>query len=87
MILMTAVLLSLAHDVREAALDVKALRRKIKEAGARAWEWMPAEANARERMVRLSREQPADQESLSSRQTPPPKPGEGFLKLARGAKG
>jgi hypothetical protein len=76
------VLLSLARDVREAALDVKALRRKIKEAGERAWEWFPAEANARERMVRLSREHPVDEEALSRRQTPPPKPGEGFLKLA-----
>jgi hypothetical protein len=82
MILMTAVLLSLAHDVREAALDVKALRRKIKEAGERAWEWMPAEANARERMVRLSRERSFDEDALSNQQTPPPKPGEGFLKLA-----
>jgi len=79
---MTAVVLSLAPNVREAALDLKALRRKIKEAGERAWEWMPAEANARERMMCLSREQPVDEEALSRRQTPPPKPGEGFLKLA-----
>jgi hypothetical protein len=75
-------ILSLNAEVREAALDLKALRRKIKEAGERAYEWFPAEANARQRMVCLSREQPVDQEALSDRQTPPPKPGEGFLKLA-----
>jgi hypothetical protein len=79
---MNAMILSLSPDVREAALDLKALRRKIREAGERAYEWFPAETNARERMVCLSREQPVDQEKLSSRQTPPPKPGEGFLKLA-----
>jgi hypothetical protein len=79
---MSAVILSLGPDVREAALDVKALRRKIKEAGDRAYEWFPAEANARERMVSLSRGQPVDQDALSIRQTPPPKPGQGFLKLA-----
>ena len=45
------------------------------------------EANARERMVCLSREQPIDEKALSSRQTPPPKPGEGFLKLARTSRG
>ena len=75
-------ILSLSPEVREAALDLKALRRKIKEAGQRAYEWFPAEANARERMISLSREQRPDEEALSSRQTPPPKPGEGFLKLA-----
>ena len=44
-------ILSLSPEVREAALDLKALRRKIKEAGERAYEWFPAEANARERMI------------------------------------
>jgi hypothetical protein len=63
------------------------LRRKIKEAGERAYEWFPAAANARERMISLSREQRFDEEALSSRQTPPPKPGEGFLKLALSSKG
>ena len=48
---------------------------------------MPAEANARQRMLCLSLEQTVDQEALSSHQTPPPKPGEGFLKLARSSKG
>jgi hypothetical protein len=77
-------ILSLTPEVREAALDLKALRRKIKEAGQRAYEWFPAEANARQRMLCLSLEQTRDQEKLSSGQTPPPpKPGEGFLKLAR----
>jgi hypothetical protein len=81
---MNALILSLSPEVREAALDLKALRRKIKEAGERAYEWMPAEANARERMLCLSVEHGGDQEKLNSGQTPPPpKPGEGFLKLAR----
>jgi hypothetical protein len=78
-------ILYLTPEVREAALDLKALRRKVKESGDQAYRWMPAEANARLRMLCLSLEQAGDQESLSSRQTPPPKPGEGFLKLA-GAK-
>jgi hypothetical protein len=80
---MNAMILSLSPEVREAALDLKALRRKIKEGGERAYEWFPAEANARQRMVWLSLEQAGDREELSSRQTPPPRPGEGFLKLAR----
>jgi hypothetical protein len=80
---MNAMILSLSPEVREAALDLKSLRRKIKEAGQRAYEWFPAEANARQRMLCLSLEQPIDQKALSNRQTPPPKPGEGFLKLAR----
>jgi hypothetical protein len=79
---MNAMILSLSPEVREAALDLKALRRKIKEAGQQAYEWFPAEASARQRMLCLSLEQPVDEEALSSRQTPPPKPGEGFLKLA-----
>jgi hypothetical protein len=84
---MNAMILSLSPEVREAALDLKALRRKIKEAGQRAWEWMPAEANARQRMLCLSLEQAVDEKALSSHQTPPPKPGEGFLKLARSSTG
>jgi hypothetical protein len=79
---MNAMILSLSPEVREAALDLKALRRKIKEAGERAYEWFPAEATARQRMLCLSLEQPVDEKALSCRQTPPPKPGEGFLKLA-----
>jgi hypothetical protein len=75
-------ILTLSPEVREAALDLKAVRRKIKEAGERAYEWFPAEANARQRKLCLSLERADDQERLSSRQTPPPKPGEGFLKLA-----
>jgi hypothetical protein len=38
-------------------------------------------------MLCLSLEQAGDEEALSSRQTPPPKPGEGFLKLARSSRG
>jgi hypothetical protein len=79
---MNAMILSLSPEVREAALDLKALRRKIKEAGERAYEWFPAEANARQRMLCLSLEQAGDQEKLSNGQTTPPRPGEGFLKLA-----
>ena len=79
---MNAVILSLSPEVREAALDLKALRRKIKEAGQQAYEWFPAEANARQRMLCLSLEQAVDQETLGNQQTTPPKPGEGFLKLA-----
>jgi hypothetical protein len=84
---MNAMILSLSPEVREAALDLKALRKKIKEAGERAYEWFPAEASARQRMLCLSLEQAGDQEKLSSGQTPPPKPGEGFLKLARPSRG
>ena len=84
---MNAMILSLSPEVREAALDLKALRRKIKEAGERAYEWFPAEANARQRMLCLSREQAVDEKALSSSQTPPPKPGEGILKLARTSTG
>jgi len=84
---MNALILSLSPEVREAALDLKALRRKAKEAGARAYEWMPAEANARQRMLCLSVEHGGDQEKFSGGQTPPPKPGEGFLKLARTSRG
>jgi hypothetical protein len=80
-------ILSLSPEVREAALDLKAVRRNIQEAGERAYEWFPAEANARQRMLCLSLEQAVDQEALSSHQTPPPKPGEGFLKLARSSRG
>ena len=40
-------ILSLSPEVREAALDLKSLRRKIREAGERAYEWFPAAANAR----------------------------------------
>ena len=53
---MTATIFSLTPEVREAALDMRAIRRKIKEARDRGYEWMPAEANARRRMIALSRE-------------------------------
>jgi hypothetical protein len=47
----------LSTEVREAALDLKAVRRKIKESSDRGYEWFPAEANARRRMVSLSLEE------------------------------
>jgi hypothetical protein len=84
---MNALILSLSPEVREAALDLKSVRRRIKEAGARAYEWMPAEANARQRLLCLSLEHGGNQERLNSGQAPPPKPGEGFLKLARTSRG
>jgi hypothetical protein len=46
---------SLSFAVREAALDLKALRRKIHESGAWGYEWRPAEATARQRLVKLAR--------------------------------
>ena len=52
---MTAMIFSLTPEVREAALDVRAIRRKITEARDRGYEWRPAEANARRRMIALSR--------------------------------
>ena len=57
---MTATIFSLSREVREAALDVKAIRRKIKDARDRGYEWAPAEANARRRMIALSRERAED---------------------------
>jgi hypothetical protein len=53
---MTAKLYSLTREVREAALDVKAIQRRIQAAGDRAYEWYPAQASARERMIALSLE-------------------------------
>jgi hypothetical protein len=79
---MSATIFYLSAEVREAALDLKSVRKKIKESGERGFEWHPAEANARKRMIGLSREQSGDNEKLPGRQSPHPKPGEGFLKLA-----
>jgi hypothetical protein len=79
---MKATIFYLSPEVREAALDLKALRTKIKESGSRGFEWFPAEANARQRMVHLSLEQGENREKLPGQPMPRPKPGEGFLKLA-----
>jgi hypothetical protein len=51
---MTAKIYSLSRAVREAAVDVKAVQRRIWEAGDRAYEWYPAQASARARMLALS---------------------------------
>ena len=51
---MNAKIFALSPEVREAALDLKAVRRMIKESGDRGYEWLPAEASARRRMVTLS---------------------------------
>ena len=52
---MSAKLYALTADVREAKLDLKALRRNIGNAGARAYEWRPAEAYAERRIAELAR--------------------------------
>jgi hypothetical protein len=49
-----AKIFALSPEVRDAALDLKAVRRKIKATGDRGYEWLPAEASARQRMVSLS---------------------------------
>ena len=67
---MTAMIFALSPEVREAALDVKAIRTKIKEARDRAYEWRPAEANARRRLAALSRQGGEEREEWPS--TPPP---------------
>jgi len=39
---MNAKIFALSREVREAALDAKAVHRRIQEAGHRAYEWRPA---------------------------------------------
>jgi len=80
---MKAKIFSLSPEVREAALDVKAIRRKIKESRDRWYEWLPAEANARQRMVSMSLQHGGDQEKLPSQLQTRPKTNERFLKLVR----
>jgi hypothetical protein len=63
-ILMTAKIYALSSEVREAALDLKAVQRRIRDAGHRAYEWYPAQASARARMVALSLAPGADREGL-----------------------
>jgi hypothetical protein len=67
---MTAKIFALNPEVREAALDVRAVRRKIKESGARSYEWRPAEANARARMVSLSLEHGGNRQEPISKPQP-----------------
>jgi hypothetical protein len=47
-------ILYLTPKVREAALDLRALRNKIDKSGVRAYQWVPAEATARRQLVSLS---------------------------------
>ncbi len=61
---MSATVYALTAEVREAALDVKAVRRRMRGAGDRAYEWYPAEASARARMVALSRRDPTSGPSV-----------------------
>ena len=84
---MSATIFYLRPEVREAALDLKSLRVKIKEAGDRGYQWFPAEANARQRMLHLSLEWSGDRETRPGRQALPPRPGGRFLKLAQGSRG
>ena len=79
---MTAKIYSLSREVREAALDVKAVQARIREAGHRAYEWYPAQASAHARMVALSRAQGANRkQSAHQPESPPeevaPKPANG----------
>jgi hypothetical protein len=63
---MNAKIFALSPEVREAALDVKAVRRRIKASGDRGYEWLPAEASALRRMVTLSLEQGRNRQKLAS---------------------
>jgi hypothetical protein len=67
-VLMTAKIYSLSREVREAALDLKAIQRRIRDAGHRVYEWYPAQASARVTMVTLSLAQVADRERLPRNQ-------------------
>jgi hypothetical protein len=63
---MNATIFALSPEVREAALDLQAVRRKIKASGDRRYEWLPAEASARHRMVSLSLEQGRNRQKPAS---------------------
>jgi hypothetical protein len=63
---MNAKIFALSPEVREAALDVEAVRRRIKASGDRGYEWLPAEASALRRMVTLSLEQGRNRLKLAS---------------------
>ena len=67
-VLMTAKIYSLSREVREAALDLKAIQRRIRDAGHRAYEWYPAQASAQAKMITLSLAQGADRERLPRNQ-------------------
>jgi hypothetical protein len=59
-------ILYLTPEVREAALDLRALRRKVNESGRHAYRWIPAQAKARERLVLLSLEEGVTALSVAS---------------------
>ena len=80
---MNAKILALSREVREAALDAKAVQRRIQAAGHRAYEWYPARANARARMVALSLEHGEDPGRLASQTESRPEPGKGYLRLVK----
>jgi hypothetical protein len=65
---MTAKIYSLSREVREAALDLKAVQKRIGDAGHRAYEWYPAQASARAKMAALSLAQGADRERMPRNQ-------------------
>jgi hypothetical protein len=78
---MNAKIFALSREVREAALDAKAVQRRIQESGHRAHEWLPAHANARARMVALSLEHGGNSERLPRQ--PEERPHKGVLRLAK----
>jgi hypothetical protein len=78
---MNAKIFSLSREVREAALDAKAVKRRIEAAGYRAYEWFPAHANARARMVALSLEHGRDPDRLPQPPDERPETGEVVLRL------
>jgi hypothetical protein len=80
---LTATIYSLTREVREAALDVKAVQRRIQEAGERAYQWYPARASARARMIALSLDRDADH--AKSAIEPEASPGAVSLKLSASA--
>jgi hypothetical protein len=63
---MNAKIFALSPEVREAALDVKAVRRMIEASGDRGYEWFPAEASALQRMISLSLEQGRNRQKSAS---------------------
>jgi hypothetical protein len=79
---MNAKIYCLSWEVREAALDLKAIRTKIKESSNHGYEWVAAEATARRRMVALSLAQGEDCAKRPAAPQPHPKPGARILKLA-----
>jgi hypothetical protein len=84
---MSATIFYLRPEVREAALDLKSLRKKIKEAGDRGYQWFPAEANARQRMLHLSLEWRATERRAPADRAPPPRPDGCLPNLAQGSRG